>query len=262
MPRDSGHGRKDPFVLEALSAALAPPYEVFAEQTGLATIEIVGQRMPDLILLDNVLPDISGLTILRTLQRISPYLPVILITGDGSEDIAVEAFRAGVRDYLKKPIDLCDLLSRVEAVLAGRQGFDEPPVRAEDRVTPPRPSVGHTLREVSIKRAIAFIEVRLHTHLSLDQVAHEAGMSKFHFCRHFKVVTGLTFREFLARRRIARAVELFQNRNRSVTEVYLDVGFKDRSHFARVFRKLTGQPPSSFRIASGDPTWPMVQSGR
>ena len=98
-----------------------------------------------------------------------------------------------------------------------------------------------------IQRAIAYIETHLDKHLTLNQVACEAGMSKFHFCRHFKADMGLTFREFLARRRIAKAADLLRQGNQSVSEVYMDVGFKDLSHFSRVFRKITGQPPSRYR---------------
>lgn len=243
----------DPCLSETLRAALEPPYEIFSTGTGLAALDVVTQRTPDLILLDNVLPDISGLTILRTLRRLSPSIPVILMTGFGSEDTAIEALRAGARDYLKKPIGLWDLLGRVEAVLAPRQSFDRPPSQIGQSPEPSWPAADHLPSPAGVQRAIAFIEGHLPTPLSLDQVAREAGMSRFHFCRRFKRATGLTFREFLARRRIARAIELLRERNCSVTEVYLDVGFKDISHFARVFRRLTGKRPSSFRLTSGGP---------
>lgn len=55
-------------------------------------------------------------------------------------------------------------------------------------------------------------------------------------CRHFKTDTGVTFREYLAYRRVARAAELLRGGSRSVSEVYLDVGFKDLSRFGCVFR--------------------------
>jgi AraC-like DNA-binding protein len=103
-----------------------------------------------------------------------------------------------------------------------------------------------------LRRALAFIAANLHTHLSLERVAREGGMSKFHFCRHFKSVMGMSFREFLARRRIERASVLLRDLHLSVTEVYLEVGFKDLSHFTRVFRKFTGLPPSRFRLVDRD----------
>lgn len=237
----------DPTVLETLSAVLVPIYEVIKAQTGLSALEIVTHQAPNLILLDNLLPDVSGVTILRILRQAYPSLPVILMTGFGSEDLAIEAFRGGVRDYLKKPINLGDLLARVEAQLAAGQRPKEVSSGDGSKKGPAWPDGARGFHDTILQRAIVFIDEQLHTKLMLDQVSREAGMSKFHFCRYFKAVTGLTFREFLARRRIARAIGLLRDPGRSVTEVYLDVGFKDLSHFGRVFRKVTGQSPSHYR---------------
>lgn len=241
----------DPPILEALSAALAPPYEVLRTQSGLTAFEVVGHERLDLVLLDYVLPDVSGLTILRAIKKFFPSILVIVMTGFGSEDIAVEAFRAGARDYLKKPIGLRDLLARVETLLSGRQRCGETRSPLFLGADASLSDVGRGYVGSSVQRAMAFIEAHLDWHLSLDQVAREAGMSKFHFCRNFKGSTGFTFREFLARRRIVRATHLLREGHRSVSEVYLDVGFKDLSHFGRVFRKITGQPPSRYRRIPG-----------
>jgi YesN/AraC family two-component response regulator len=238
---------EDPLVLEALSAALAPPYEVLRARTGLAAFELFWHQPLDLVLLDYVLPDVSGLAVLRALKQFFPWVPVVLMTGFGSEDVAVEAFRAGARDYLRKPISLRDLLTRVETLLAGREQHGEPKSPVFLGADLAVPDAGSRRFGDSMQRAIVFMEAHLDSHLSLDQVAREAGMSKFHFCRHFKDSAGLTFREFLVRRRVARALGLLRDRSRTVTEVSLDVGFKDLAHFSRVFRKLTGQPPSRYR---------------
>ncbi len=239
----------DPAVLEALSVALVPSYQVVKARTGSGALEIVSQQAPDLILLDYFLPDVSGLTILHALHRAYPMLPVILMTGFGSEDLAVEGFRGGIRDYLKKPIDLRDLTERVETMLRTPRHRDEAQFRIGSREDPLRLTEDGGSREIGLQRAVAFIDANLHTTLKLDHVAREAGMSKYHFCRYFKSVTHLTFREFLASRRIARAMEFLRDRQRSLSEVYWDVGFKSPSHFSRVFRKLTGQTPSRYRRA-------------
>jgi YesN/AraC family two-component response regulator len=217
---------------------------------GLEALQVLGEGSPDLVLLDHVLPDIPGLAILGIIRQMCPAADVILMTGFGSEELAISAFRAGVRDYLKKPISLSDLLTRVESALAARkkESREGIPARRVERWA--RWKGDRDPRTRRLENAITFIESQLHAPLSLDRVAREAGMSKFHFCRHFKGVTGLTFRAFLARRRIERAVELLREGRRSVTEVYLDVGFKDLSHFGRVFRKVIGQSPSRYRQAA------------
>lgn len=237
----------DPSLLEAVSAALDPPYAVLTVRTGAGALEVIASQTLDLVLLDYRLPDISGLILLRAIKRLFPSVLVILMTGYGSEEVSVDSFRGGARDYLKKPIVLADLLARVEKLLAARHGSVESRASVLLDSGPGGPELARAPRAADVKRAVDFIEEHLGDALTLDVVSHEAGMSKFRFCRHFKTVTGLTFREYLARQRIARATELLRDGSRSVTEVYLEVGFKDPTHFGRVFRRITGQLPSVYR---------------
>jgi YesN/AraC family two-component response regulator len=237
----------DPTLVEGLQLALEPTWEVLTATTGLAALETFTGASPDLVLLDHRLPDIPGLAVLRLINQMSPETCVILITGYGSEELAVEAFRGGVRDYLKKPIDLRELRSRVELALQSRPESRPAPVRrgaAERSVDLPPHARSHL---EGIEAAIAFIDTHLNITIPLEQVSREAGMSKFRFCRYFKDVKGQTFRSYLTRRRIQRALEMLRSGERNVSEVYLDVGFKDLSHFSRVFRKITGQLPSQYR---------------
>ena len=239
----------DPAFVKTLAAALEPLYETLIATRGSVGLELISRRRPDLVLLDCLLPDVPGLAVLRTAKKLFPSIPVIVMTGFGSEDVSVEAFRRGARDYLRKPFDLPDLLARIEILLAARQVRAEQrtPLRLETRDDEPQATPGTGTRAASLQRAVAFIEANSDSNLTLDQVAREAGMSKCHFCRVFKAHTGITFRDHLNRRRIVRATELLQDQERSVTDVCLEVGFNDMSHFARVFRRLTGHPPSRFR---------------
>jgi DNA-binding NtrC family response regulator len=84
----------------------------------------------DLMLLDYVLPGRSGLDLLKITTRHWPRIPVVLMTGFGSEALAVQAFRDGVKDYLKKPIALDALMRTVTTALAptDRRYFAEPNV--------------------------------------------------------------------------------------------------------------------------------------
>jgi transcriptional regulator GlxA family with amidase domain len=91
------------------------------------------------------------------------------------------------------------------------------------------------------------MDEHLDSGISLAEVARAAGMSNFHFCRRFKASTGLRFWEYLARRRIAKAKELLRDTSRTVTDVFREMGFKNMTHFGRVFKKLEGKLPSEFR---------------
>lgn len=84
---------------------------------GKTAIETVRNNKISLMLLDLQLPDMSGLDILRKLDDDGMSVPSILITANGSEHVAAEAFRLGVEDYLSKPVDADQLEEAIKRAL-------------------------------------------------------------------------------------------------------------------------------------------------
>jgi two-component system NtrC family sensor kinase len=89
--------------------------------TGRQGLNRLRQRLPDLILLDLQLPDISGLDLLRLIAQEGYDVPVILMTAHGSEGIAVEAFRLGARNYLIKPFSETEAQAVIDQALRERR---------------------------------------------------------------------------------------------------------------------------------------------
>ncbi|MBI4737044.1 MAG: response regulator [candidate division NC10 bacterium] len=112
----------DAGVREALAAALAPRYAVQTVATASAALDAVSAHPFDLILLDHRLPDLAGTALLQIIKRFFPSTLVILMTGFGSEEVAIEALRGGARDYLRKPIDSFGVHTPRLAALRARQG--------------------------------------------------------------------------------------------------------------------------------------------
>ena len=244
----------DPGVGEAISSALGASYRVQTATTAMAALEAISSVPFDLVFLDHRLPDLPGTDVLRVIKRFFPSTLVILITGYGTEDVAVDAFRGGARDYLKKPFSYQELHQRIAPLLALRRKSAErrqnPFLRVAGLPDSPEPNGDDpetTHRARAILRAVRYIDEHLEESLRLAEVARVAGMSKFHFCRRFHAYTGQHFREFLARRRIERAKELMKQQGRSLTDIFRDVGFKDMTHFGRVFKRFEAQLPSEFR---------------
>jgi|YNPNPStandDraft_1061719.scaffolds.fasta_scaffold01887_8 class 3 adenylate cyclase/DNA-binding response OmpR family regulator len=102
-------------VVEALSSR--PDFRLSQASDGAAGLELALTDPPDLILLDMEMPRLNGLQVLDGLRDHQADIPVILMTGHGSETIAVEVFRKGVRDYLIKPFTTDDLLASVDRAL-------------------------------------------------------------------------------------------------------------------------------------------------
>ena len=99
----------------------------------------------------------------------------------------------------------------------------------------------------AVTRAKQFIAQNQDGAICLATVAKAVNTSTFYFCKLFKRATGLTFTDYLARVRIEKAKTLLLQRDRRVSEVAYDVGFQSLTHFNRVFKKLVGRSPSSYR---------------
>jgi class 3 adenylate cyclase/CheY-like chemotaxis protein len=85
---------------------------------GVETMELVHQHNPDIILLDYQMPRMNGLQVLDALQAEGRVIPVILMTFHGSEEIAIEVYRKGVRDYVNKPYTVDEMTQAIDHVLA------------------------------------------------------------------------------------------------------------------------------------------------
>jgi AraC-like DNA-binding protein/ligand-binding sensor protein len=98
-----------------------------------------------------------------------------------------------------------------------------------------------------VRRAKDYIADHKSETIKLQQIAHALNVSTFHFCRKFKMETGVTFVDYLNRIRIERAKMLLHSSNLSVTEIAYEVGFQSLTHFNRTFRKLVCSSPTKYR---------------
>ncbi len=92
-------------------------YHALMARDGQEGLEMALQYQPDLMLLDLQMPRMNGFEVLEQLQRHNMDMPVILMTFHGSEEIAVEVYRLGVRDYVMKPFTVEEMLMAIERSL-------------------------------------------------------------------------------------------------------------------------------------------------
>jgi DNA-binding response OmpR family regulator len=91
-------------------------YQVLEEHNGIEALEIIRTQLPDLVLLDVMMPEPDGFETLRMLREFST-IPVIMLTAKGEEDDKVYGLELGADDYVTKPFGSRELSSRVRAVL-------------------------------------------------------------------------------------------------------------------------------------------------
>ncbi|HYJ44977.1 MAG TPA: AraC family transcriptional regulator, partial [Pyrinomonadaceae bacterium] len=101
---------------------------------------------------------------------------------------------------------------------------------------------GYKLRQIT-----DWVAEHLTEEFSLDRLAAQAGLSKFHFQRLFKAATGVAPSRYHMDLRINEARRLLRETRMSVVDVGLEVGYANPSHFARLFRRETGLSPSDYR---------------
>ncbi|MBI4561377.1 MAG: sigma-54-dependent Fis family transcriptional regulator, partial [Candidatus Rokubacteria bacterium] len=107
----------EPAQLELVGGFLAKRgFEVSLASDGRAALARFGREPFDLVLTDQKMPDLSGLELLEAVRAQSPDTPVIVMTAYGTIETAVAAIKAGAADYLAKPLNLDELLHRVQQV--------------------------------------------------------------------------------------------------------------------------------------------------
>ena len=124
-------------------------YDVSSAADGEAGLEAARSERLDLILLDVMLPGMSGVEVLRVLRREGVTTPVIILSAKGDEIDRVVGLKVGADDYVAKPFSRPELLARIEAVLRRqRREIDEPERR--ERLTFGRVEIDVARREVAV----------------------------------------------------------------------------------------------------------------
>jgi DNA-binding NtrC family response regulator len=100
----------------------AKGYEVEAAETCRAAEDAFRSALPDVVLLDQVLPDGDGVALLARLKAHAPGVPVIVFTGHGSIEIAVRAIKEGAEQFLTKPVDMAAVLILLERLRQNQRG--------------------------------------------------------------------------------------------------------------------------------------------
>jgi AraC family transcriptional regulator len=96
-------------------------------------------------------------------------------------------------------------------------------------------------------RAIERLRSDSDADVSLDALASDAGLSRFHFCRAFKESTGLSPHAWLRQYRLEQAMNMLRNTDASIVSVAAELGYASQTAFAAAFRRLTGEAPSDWR---------------
>jgi len=213
----------DPAVAEALTAALKGTYVVHGAATGKEACAILRRHRVAAIILDAVLGREHGLDLVERFRALS-RAPILMLTGHGSEELAVRAFRAGVDDYLRKPVNLKELRATLSNLVQQHEELPDPVEQA--------------------RRILVEHPERQYTTASL---AREVGLSEGHLRRQFRLAHKNTPRRYLTEVRMQRALELLRTTLLTIEQIAQAVGFLSATTFGKIFKRMYRMAPSEFR---------------
>ncbi len=120
----------DPAIRRFVRANLeARNYETLMAMDGTEALKVIERELPDLIIMDVMLPSIDGLEVLRLLREWS-QIPVIMLSARVDEQYKIKCLNLGVDDYLSKPFGLEELMARVKNVLRRAENTGFVPARS------------------------------------------------------------------------------------------------------------------------------------
>ncbi len=211
---------------------------------GREALEIIQQKAPDIVLLDMIMPEMSGMALIQKLEELNIRTNIIILSCHEDYNYVRDAFKKGVRDYILKlsatPDEISEVIRDVSQKILSEQ--DTASVHSVPNIQ------DHRKIRSDIADALRYIEIHYQDNLSLSDVASHIHMSKNHLSYLFQKETGHSFSDYLTNQRIAKAKELLHADKRyTIAEIAEMTGFSDTGYFCKVFKKFTGMPPNHYR---------------
>ena len=100
-------------------------FEILTAESGMEALKILAEKTVDVVILDVKMPQMDGLETLKNIKRDFPLTEVIMLTGHGTVDSAVEGMKSGATDFINKPADIDDLLSKAQEAYEKRLRLEE-----------------------------------------------------------------------------------------------------------------------------------------
>lgn len=208
-------------------------YKIIEASNGEEALELL--RKPneiDLVILDVMMPGLSGTEVLKEIKGMAPDLGIIILTGYSSEGIAIESLKGHADDYIEKPVNINKIKESIEDLL---------------EATKKKCSLDISSIKGKIERVKHFAERNYHKRVCLKDAAKAVYLSPKYLSRIFKQNTGIRFNEYKFRIKIKKAKELLKKTGYNINQISDKIGYKNTESFIKIFKKLTGCTPTEYR---------------
>lgn len=230
-----------------LNQSLSAQYKLLEAANGQAGLELAFQHMPDIVISDVMMPVLTGLEFCRQLKMDdrTSHIPVILLTARAAYLHQVDGLETGADLYLTKPFHMRTLELSIRNLLNARGQMRK---KFSQQVTlQPHDVVIESADEKFLEKLMNIIEANMHQpEFGVEALSSTIGMSQSVLYRKIKAVTDLTVADFVKSIRLKKAAILLSKNQLTIADVAYMVGFNNRKHFSREFKKQFGKNPTAY----------------
>ena len=227
---------------KTLQKYLGDLISLYEAKNGREAMELFAREAPQVAVLDIEMPGFTGLEVARKIRETDKNCAILFLTGFDKFDYARQAISVRAMEYLLKPYNEQELVFAVEEAI--RQVSVQLPVRPEE---------DGDMRTAIIRAEIgSFIDAHYREDISMQDAAAALRYSDAYFCKLFKQCFKVNFSAYLNEYRVNRARQLMLDPRLNMKDIGAAVGYSDANYFTRVFKRLTGQTPSEYRMAAAE----------
>lgn len=236
---------------------LQQQFTIIEAANGQSGLEAAYQQVPDIILLDVMMPGLSGIEVAQRLKQDlrTSHIPILMLTASTSDETQIASFRGGAEAFMQKPFNTQVLQARIDNLLAAtakrQQSLSQSAVATEAPAEGEKEDTEESISPQD-KQFVEQLRAYLTAHLSesdlrMDNLGSQLALSYTQLYRKTKSLTGMGPTELLRIIRLERAKEMLLTSNLSVSEITYGVGFTSPSYFTKCYREHYGITPREQR---------------
>ena len=237
-------------VIEYLHALLEADYHIHVAFNGKEGWEKALQLVPDIILTDVMMPEMDGIELLEKVKNDmrTSHIPVVILSAKADIASRLTGLERGGDAYLAKPFHKRELKVQLKRLIDLRKKLQERYANIE--YFKGSPDKNSKIEDSFIGKIRDFMLTNLGEEINIKSLCIEVAMSKTQLYRKFNLLTDKTLFEYLQSLRLHHAKELLMTSSLNVSEAAYQTGFKNISHFSKVFTKEFGVNPSKIKEKS------------
>ncbi|WP_264538209.1 two-component regulator propeller domain-containing protein [Flavobacterium sp. N1736] len=235
-------------VLSFIFDILHTDYRVLKFTNGQDALNYMDKEIPDLIVSDVMMPEMDGFELCKILKTSinTNHIPVILLTAKSSTLNRIEGLSTGADSYISKPFSIEELKLTILNLLSAKEIMRQK--YGERFISDSEQENTNTPEGLFVKKLTHIIESNIdNPNFDVNDLVKEIGMSRTVLYKKVQTLTNHSVAGFIKNMRLKKAASLLLNSTYSVSEITYMVGFNDRKHFSKEFKKFYNLSPTIYK---------------